>query len=221
MCLVEELRVDTGRAERTGIAEAVYAQGKTVEQVLSACEQLLGSAKGAILATRCDTEHLEALAGRFPEARIDPVARVAILRSETLDEPLGTVAVVTGGTTDTPVAREAATCLEAFGAKVDLLIDRGVAGLHRATQAAEHVADADVVIVVAGFEGALASVMAGLVPAPVIAVPTSTGYGSSFEGMTATLSMMASCAPGIAVVGIDNGFGAAVHATKILRRRPR
>lgn len=217
---VEEVRIDTSRAKRTGIAEAVYAQGKTESQLLDALAALTKTEGGAVLATRCSPEQLASIAEAYPEAFIDEVGRIAMLRRDPRPAS-GTVAIVTGGTTDLPVAREAAVSLDALGGKADLLIDRGVAGVHRTLEAADHISDADVVIAVAGFEGALASVIAGLVLAPVIAVPTSTGYGSSFEGMTAQLSMLASCAPGVAVVGIDNGFGAAVHAAKILRNRDR
>ena len=219
MSLVEDMRIDTDRVWRTGIAEAVYAPGKTVAQVLEASRRLLAVDAGAVLVTRCSDEQLEALGEAFPEATLDEIGRVAVLRRQEETPPLGTVAIVTGGTVDLPVAREAGTCVEALGAKCDLLVDRGVAGLHRAIEAAELLRDADVVIAVAGFEGALPSVLGGLIAAPLIGVPTSTGYGAAFEGITALLSMLSSCAPGLAVLGIDNGFGAAVHAVKILRGR--
>lgn len=218
---MNDVRIDADRAARTGIPEAVYAPGKTIPQVLAAVRDLLERSPGAVLVTRCDPSQAAALQEHHPDVEIDDVARVAVLRRSQVSPPLGTIAIVTGGTSDAPVAREAAIVAEALGAKTDLLLDRGVAGLHRTLEAAEQLRDADVVIAVAGMEGALPSVLAGLLPMPIVAVPTSVGYGSSLEGVTALLSMLASCAPGIAVVGIDNGFGAAVHAIKILRTRAR
>jgi NCAIR mutase (PurE)-related protein len=218
MRAVDDLRIDTERHARTGIAEAIYAPGKSDRQLLEAAAELLGSPGGAVLATRCDDAQLDALAEAYPEAMLDRVGRVAVLRA--VDEaPLGIVAVVSAGTSDLPVAQEAATCAAGLGAKIELLVDRGVAGLHRTIDAASQLHDVDVVIAVAGMEGALPSILGGLVTAPIVAVPTSVGYGASLGGVTALLAMLASCAPGIAVVGIDNGFGAAVHAIKILRSR--
>lgn len=214
----EDLLVDTHRELRTGIAEAIYCPGKTVTHVLDAARVLLEAPGGAVLATRAEPEHLDALSQTYPGTLIDPVGRVATLRSYD-GAPIGRVAVVTAGTTDLPVAREAVACLEAFGAKTELYIDRGVAGLHRMLAVAEGLRDTDVVIVCAGMEGALPSVVGGIVSAPVIAVPTSTGYGAAFGGITALLAMLSSCTPGIGVVGIDNGFGAAALAARILGSR--
>jgi pyridinium-3,5-biscarboxylic acid mononucleotide synthase len=216
---VEDIRIDAERFARTGIAEAVYAPGKTVQQVLQACDVLLKRSKGAVIATRVDEVQREALVAQFPDAEVNIPGRLVVMRAEAPETLLGTVAIVTAGTSDLPVAHEAAAVASAMGAKCDLLADRGVAGLHRTIEAAGQLTTADVVIAVAGMEGALPSVLAGLIQAPIVAVPTSVGYGSSMEGITALLAMMSACAPGVAVVGIDNGFGAAVHAIKILRGR--
>lgn len=213
-----DVLIDTHRALRTGIPEAVYAPGKTVAQVLDALTVLVRDTDGPVLATRCDADQLAAIAVTFPEAVIDPVGRLAILR-QAPSEPVGTVVVITAGTADLSVAREAVGVLEALGMTVQLLTDRGVAGLHRTLAITDDLVGASVVIVCAGMEGALPSVVGGLTRAPVIAVPTSTGYGTSFEGMTALLAMLSSCSPGIGVVGIDNGFGAACLATRILLGR--
>ncbi|MFP5225185.1 MAG: nickel pincer cofactor biosynthesis protein LarB, partial [Actinomycetota bacterium] len=190
-------------------------------QVVEALRGLLGSTEGAVLATRCNADQVSAVALALPEARIEPDCGVVVARDAGRSPPLGVVAIVTAGTSDLPVGREATVVAAALGAKVDLLADRGVAGLHRTLAAADAITDADVVIAVAGMEGALPSVIGGLTAAPVIAVPTSTGYGSSFEGITAMLAMMSSCTPGIGVVGIDNGFGAAALAIRILKGQTR
>ena len=209
-------RVDHHRRLRQGDPEVVYCPGKTPDQVVAICRRLAERGDG-FLATRADEPVREALAAAFPAARVHSVARVVHLPA---DEPArapvrGPVAVVTAGTADLPVAEEAAVCVEALGNPVRRLVDVGVAGLHRLLRSYDEIRDAAVVIVVAGMDAALPSVVAGLLPTPVIAVPTSVGYGASFGGLSALLTMLNSCAPGVAVVNIDNGFGAAVLATKI------
>jgi len=210
-------RLDTHRELRTGLPEVIYCPGKTPEQLRAIAREMLAHPGGAIVATRADAGHAGALAGLSDDVAYDEVARVVVIRP-TEQAPLGVVAVVTGGTSDLPVAREALVCAEAFGCKASLVTDIGVAGLHRTLAAQADLRAADVVIAVAGMEGALPSIVAGLIPAPVIAVPTSIGYGSSFGGLAALLAMLNSCAPGIAVVNIDNGFGAAALAVRILGR---
>lgn len=222
---VPELRVDHDRLVRTGIAEAVYAPGKSPRQCAAAVVELLdGPGSGPVLLTRADPEQAEAAAERNPgavvasydEARDDGI-RTLVWRPE--PARAGSVLVLTAGTGDLPVAREAAAVLEAYGVATTLVADVGVAGLHRVLEQQERLAEADVVVVAAGMEGALPSVVAGLTRAPVIAIPTSTGYGAGFEGVTALLAMLASCSPGITVVGIDNGFGAGCAAVRFLNPR--
>jgi NCAIR mutase (PurE)-related protein len=172
-----------------------------------------------VLATRIRQESIDPLKALLPAADIDPTGRTATLGR--ISESRGTVAVVTAGTSDSAVAAEAATTLKVFGVGADRISDVGVAGIHRVLDQRERLMDADVVIVVAGMEGALASVVGGLIGLPVIAVPTSIGYGTSFNGLTALLGMLNSCAPGVVVTNIDNGFGAAVHAARIVRQMGR
>lgn len=212
-------RLDTHRERRTGLAEVIWCPGKTPEHIRAIGEELLRHGDGPILATRADEAAFAAVADLSQEVRYDAVGRVIVLRAAPEREPLGHVAVITAGTADLPVAQEALTVAEALGCKVTRITDIGVAGLHRALAAADELRAGDVLIVVAGMEGALPSVVAGLVETPVIAVPTSVGYGASFGGVAALLTMLNSCAPGIAVVNIDNGFGAAVLAARILRGR--
>ena len=209
-------RVDHHRALRLGQPEVVFAEGKTAEQVVAICERLAAT-NGSFLATRVSGPQAEALCARFPEARHHAPGRTVWLPAAER-EPIGggTVLVVTAGTSDLPVAEEAAAVLEAMGAAVSRLTDVGVAGLHRVLAAGEELNRASVVIVVAGMEGALPSVVGGLVASPVIAVPTSVGYGASFGGVAALLGMLNSCAPGVTVVNIDNGFGAAMAAVRLL-----
>jgi hypothetical protein len=206
-------RLDHGRPGRTGEPEVVFGDGKTPEQVATLLDALCRSPTSPVLATRCSPEHAEA--ARF--ARYDPVSRLLVARSAPRQERTGTVVVACAGTSDLPVATEATGTLEAFGVPVELVADVGVSGIHRVLAESERLASAGAVIVVAGMEGALPAVVAGLVPAPVIAVPTSVGYGAAFEGLAALLGMLTACAPGIAVVNIDNGFGAAMVARRILR----
>lgn len=211
-------QVDHHRALRQGHPEVVFCAGKTVEQVVGICQRL-AVASGTFLGTRATQEQADALRRVFPSMIHNPLARTVHLPSADLkpDSRRGTVLVVCAGTSDLPVAEEAAVVAEAFGHPVERLVDVGVAGLHRLLGASEQLSRAAVVIVVAGMEGALPSVVGGLVRAPVIAVPTSVGYGASFGGIAALLGMLNSCAAGVTVVNIDNGFGAAAAASRILQ----
>lgn len=212
-------RVDTHRELRQGMPEAIYAEHKTASQVEAIAEALLAETTSAVIATRVPEETARLLLERWPDALHDEAARLVVLRS-TRDEaaPAGTIAVVSGGTSDRPVALEAALTAEAVGIKVERIEDVGVAGLHRVLAQEETLRTSDVVIVVAGMEGALPSIVGGLTPAPVIAVPTSVGYGAAFGGLAALLGMLNSCAAGVVVTNIDNGFGAAIAALRILNR---
>jgi NCAIR mutase (PurE)-related protein len=209
-------RLDHHRAVRQGYPEVVFGQGKTVEQVVEICRRLAARGDG-FLVTRVDGAARSALAAAFPAARVSEVARIVHLpgAEPAPGEARGPVLVVSAGTGDLPVAEEAAVTAEAFGNPVERLYDVGVAGLHRLLGQSALLRRAAVVIVVAGMEGALASVVGGLVPVPVIAVPTRIGYGAAFDGIAALLGMLTSCAAGLTVVNIDNGFGAAVAATRI------
>ncbi|MBI4728378.1 MAG: nickel pincer cofactor biosynthesis protein LarB [Acidobacteria bacterium] len=208
-------RIDTHRPLRTGLPEAIYARSKTPGQLREIARAMLGSSGGAVLATKAGPEHFEAVRDLAPEATFHEPAGLIVLRSAG-GAPTGRVAVVTAGTSDLPVADEAAFAAEALGAKVERVADVGVAGVHRLLAVEDLLAGVDVVIVVAGMDGALPSAIAGLVGAPVVAVPTSVGYGASFGGLAALLTMLNSCAPGVAVANIDNGFGAAAIAARIL-----
>ncbi len=209
--------IDHHRALRQGYPEVIFAQGKTPEQVASIAERLAVSGDG-FLATRTDSSHQEALRRRFERVEINPVARTAYLAGEApLPERSGEVMIVTAGTSDGGVAEEAAVTAGALGHRIVRAADVGVAGLHRIFAHRTALAAASVVIVVAGMDGALPSVVGGLVGVPVIAVPTSVGYGASFGGVAALLAMLNSCASGVTVVNIDNGFGAAMAAARILR----
>ena len=208
--------VDTHRALRTGVPEVVYAAGKTADQIAGILGELLKHGQDAV-ATRVDAEKavavLEALHGRgltwFPEAR------VLVGRARSAPAPVGRLGVVSAGTSDIPVAEEAAVIAEVLGNQVVRLNDVGVAGLHRVLAHIELLRSMRVIVVIAGMDGALPGVIAGLVRVPVIAVPTSVGYGASFGGLAALLTMLNACAPGVSVVNIDNGFGAAYQASLI------
>ncbi len=218
-------RLDVERTKRTGIPEVVYAEGKTPEQVVGCLAGLLDRGQTA-LATRVDEASVEAIRQRWPDADIDSVARCARVSRVPdgtpeggVPAPTGSVAVVSAGTSDSSVAAEAAFIAQALGAEVTRIDDVGVAGLHRLLAVGAELEAADIVIVVAGMDGALASAVGGLVSTPVVAVPTSVGYGAAFDGLAALLTMLTSCAPGVVVVNIDNGFGAATFAAKVLGRR--
>ncbi|MEV5754534.1 nickel pincer cofactor biosynthesis protein LarB [Actinoallomurus sp. NPDC052308] len=209
-------RLDVDRAARTGDPEVVFGQGKTPDQIVAALRALHEAHPDrAVLATRLSDEAVAACAERLPGADVDPVGRTAVLGTA---ETRGTVAVVAAGTSDLPVVRECATTVRVFGAEPDEIVDVGVAGLHRLLAQRDRIAEADVVVAVAGMEAALPSVLGGLVGVPLIAVPTSVGYGWNLEGVTAWLATVNSCAPGIVSVNVDNGFGAGVAAARIARR---
>ncbi len=210
-------KLDLSRKDRTGMPETIYCAGKTKEQ-LAKILKTFAEQKIAVLGTRCSQEQADFVKTEGLAIEYDECSKTLVLKSGTMAQLKSRIAVCTGGTADLPVAEEAARTAEFFGAKVDRFYDVGVAGIHRLFAKLEEIRKAEIVIAVAGMEGALAGVLAGLVEAPVIAVPTSVGYGASFNGLSALLTMLNSCAEGISVVNIDNGFGAAVTACKILRR---
>jgi len=206
-------RVDHHRALRQGLAEAVYAPGKTPEQCAELVAELLAEEdNGPVLLTRADEEQIAKATIRNPNGT--RTGRTMVWRPRL--ERTGRILVVTAGTADLPVAEECVTTLAAYGFRPHLLGDVGVAGVHRLTASVDELLEADAVVVVAGMEGALASLVGGITPAPVVAVPTSVGYGASLDGITALLAMLASCAAGLTVVGIDNGFGAACAVARLL-----
>jgi NCAIR mutase (PurE)-related protein len=209
-------RLDTDRAARTGDPEVVYGAGKTPTQVVEILRTLHHAHPDrAVLATRLSEAVIEAVVRDLPEVVVDPVARAVTVGP--LPEARGMVAVVSAGTSDAPVAAEAALTARVYGAGVKLVNDVGVAGLHRILAARPELETANCLIVVAGMEGALPSVVGGLTGVPLVAVPTSVGYGASFGGLAALLGMLNSCAPGVSVVNIDNGFGAGVFAARVAR----
>ncbi len=215
-------QLDMHRELRQGMPEAIYAAGKTPEQVVSIASRLLEQSSAPVIATRVPPPTAALLLDTFPGAEHRAVARLVILRGPGTGDassPTGLVTVVSAGTSDLPVAEEAAITAEVFGAKVETVHDAGVAGLHRILGVQDLLHDSDALIVVAGMEGALASLIGGISSAPIVAVPTSVGYGASFDGLAALLAMLNSCAAGIAVMNIDNGFGAAMAAARILRGR--
>jgi NCAIR mutase (PurE)-related protein len=212
--------IDHHRALRQGYPEVIFAPGKTVDQIVAIAERIAERGDGCLI-TRVAPDARVALASRFPTARVNELARtVHVPRSSEESSPPSTdqILIVTAGTSDLPVAEEAAETARAVGCTVTRLTDVGVAGIHRILAGRSKLAEAAVVIVVAGMDGALPSVVGGLVRTPVIAVPTSVGYGASFGGIAALLTMINSCAAGITVVNIDNGFGAAMAAARIIRR---
>lgn len=210
--------VDHLRPLSQGYPEVVFCEGKSADQIVGICESLERSA-GSFLATRADGGTRQTLARRFPNAAVNDRARLVHLRPDPPQEPVGqgTILIVTAGTSDLPVAEEAEAVAVAMGNRVELLADVGVAGIHRILRRSEELRRASVVIVVAGMDGALPSVVGGLVKVPVVAVPTSVGYGASFGGVAALLAMLNSCAAGVVVVNIDNGFGAAAAAARMNR----
>lgn len=217
-------RVDHHRELRQGSCEIVYASGKSVAQVEGIVRQLLEGNSGPILVTRADDQQLPAVQALADDAGYPVESRprsraIAILRN--VPPPTGRVLVVTAGTSDLPVAEEASLTAWIMGAEVELIGDIGVAGLHRVAAIRDELDEADVVVVVAGMEGALASVVGGMAACPVIACPTSIGYGASFGGLAALLSMLSSCTPGVVCVDIDDGVGAGYSAALIARRSAR
>jgi NCAIR mutase (PurE)-related protein len=209
----ETFLADTHRALRTGEGEAVFCLGKTPAQAAAAFAAL-SRGGGPVLATRASAEHARAILALVPEARHHSDAGMVVLPGA--GSRLGRAAVVCAGTSDLPVAEEAAVTAESLGVEVDRVRDVGVAGLHRLLGSLPRLREASAIVAVAGMEGALPSVLAGLVRVPVIAVPTSVGYGAAFGGVAPLLAMLNACAPGIAVVNIDNGFGAGVLLARIL-----
>ena len=207
-------RVDLHRAARQGSAEVVYGASKTPAQILAIVNTMRESGQERVLITRLSPEAAQVLQ-RDLELRYWPAARFGLVGQMPEPDGLGTVVVATGGTSDIPVAEEAALTAEALGSRVTRLYDVGVAGLHRLLDHREELMQAAVIVAIAGMEGALASVIGGLADCPVIAVPTSVGYGASFGGLSALLSMLNSCASGVSVVNIDNGFGAGFLANMI------
>jgi NCAIR mutase (PurE)-related protein len=207
-------RVDHHRSIRQGIPEVVFGPGKTPNQIAAIAERLV-AAGHSLLVTRTDRAAFDAVSTRVPEAKFHELARTITLAAGDVTRGRGTIAIAAAGTADLPVAEEAAVSAELMGNTVDRIYDVGVAGLHRLLAEHNRLLAARVIIVVAGMEGALPSVVGGLVPVPVIAVPTSVGYGASFGGVAALLGMLNSCASGLSVVNIDNGFGAAAVASAI------
>jgi NCAIR mutase (PurE)-related protein len=212
-------RLDLDRAARTGTPEVVYAAGKTPAQTVACLAALLDGGARPAWATRVDEATATAIRERWPDAVVDEDARCALVGE--LPAPVGNVLVLTAGTSDGPVAAEVAATLAASGVGCTRVDDVGVAGVHRVLAVAPEVAAADAVVVVAGMDGALPSVVAGLTDRLVVAVPTSVGYGAAFEGLAALLTMLTACAPGVLVVNIDNGFGAGVAAARIVRSAQR
>ncbi len=204
-------RLDLGRTERLGLPEAIFCAGKSVDQCVDIVGSLLADGTDAVIATRATADQQHALAALAPN---DHAGSTFTWRHR--QNSGRSASVVSAGTSDLPVADEVRLVLAAMGHRVSAITDVGVAGLHRLTDALPEITDHDVVIAIAGMEGALPTVLAGLIPHPIVAVPTSVGYGTAFEGMTALHSMLASCAPGISVVGIDNGYGAACAAHRLL-----
>ncbi|SMB92901.1 hypothetical protein SAMN00808754_0737 [Thermanaeromonas toyohensis ToBE] len=211
-------KIDHHRALRQGFPEVIFGPGKTKDQILTICRRLY-AAGSTVLVTRTTEEVFQAICAELPSAQFNPLARTIVIPAGEIPPTGGKVTVLSAGTADLPVAEEAAVTAEVMGNEVERIYDVGVAGLHRLLDQMDKVREADVIIVVAGMEGALASVVAGMVSQPVIAVPTSVGYGASFGGLAALLTMLNSCAIGVGVVNIDNGFGAAALATAITRRK--
>lgn len=216
---LSDATIDHHRELRTGQAEAVYAPGKTPEQVRDAAAALVARASGAVFVTKAAPEQFHALMEAIPGATYHPRSRLVVAKRAAVATKLGTACVVSAGTADLPVADEAAETAVALGLEVARVTDVGVAGIHRVLERRADLEAADVAIVVAGMDGALPSVVAGLISRPVVAVPTSVGYGASFDGLAALLAMLNACAPGVSVVNIDNGFGAALVAHRIVRNR--
>ncbi len=213
---LEFARVDHHRQLSKGFPEVIYCPGKTDQQIACIAEKLAASG-GTVLATRAEETVYEAVKAVLPAAKYYRTARAVVVHSEKNLQPIGLVTVVSAGTADLPVAEEAALTAELIGSKVERFFDVGVAGIHRLLNNWDKISQARVLIVVAGMEGALASVVGGLANCPVIAVPTSIGYGANFQGLAPLLAMLNSCATGVAVVNIDNGFGAGYIAAMINR----
>lgn len=207
--------IDYGRYARCGFPEVVYCEGKTIQQIKLIAKEMF-SREGFLLLTRLPEKEYKQLKKTLPFLKYNKMGRVAYCSKEKIEpKKRKVILIITGGTSDIPVAEEARATLEAMGNRIKLLYDVGVAGIHRLFKMMEQLDDVSVIIVIAGMEGALAGVVGGLVSKPVIAVPTSCGYGANFKGVAPLLTMLNSCAPGVAVVNIDNGFGAAYLANLI------
>lgn len=211
---------DIHRGIRQGVAEVIYGAGKTKEQILGIAEEMQKNGQKVILITRLDKEAADYLAQHFV-VKYDELSRTGVIGEVPKPYGMGRIVVATGGTSDIPVAEEAAVTAEVLGNEVVRLYDVGVAGIHRLMAHMDDIMGAQVIIAIAGMEGALASVIGGLADCPVIAVPTSVGYGASFHGISALLSMLNSCASGVSVVNIDNGFGAGYMASMINHMQPK
>lgn len=211
-------KLDSHRELRNGFSEVIFCPGKRREHLLSIVEEMHRTGKN-VLGTRADEDVISAISKKFPSAKCDAVGRNFRIINHEVQKLNGKIALLCAGTADVPVAEEAGATAEFFGATVEKKYDVGVAGLHRLLASIDEVKSCDCVIAVAGMEGALASVVGGLVSTPVIAVPTSIGYGASFGGVTALLAMLNSCSEGVVVMNIDNGFGAACAALRILRSK--
>ena len=207
-------KVDLHRKLRQGVAEVIYGEGKTPDQIIGICRAMLDNGQKTILITRLSSQSAEIIS-KVHNLTYYPQPRIGIIGPTPKADGIGKIVVATGGTSDLPVAEEAALTAEVLGNEVVRLYDVGVAGVHRLLSHLDELMTASVIIAVAGMEGALASVVGGLVDCPVIAVPTSIGYGASFGGVSALLSMLNSCASGVTVVNIDNGFGAGFSASRI------
>ena len=206
--------VDLHRKVRQGSPEVIYGESKTAEQIIGIVDVLIGKGQLPVIVTRIDEAKAAALAENH-EISYSSAARIAVVGDKPEPDGIGPIVICTGGTSDIPVAEEAAITAETLGNEVIRLYDVGVAGIHRLLAHREYITQASVIIAIAGMEGALASVVGGLADCPVIAVPTSVGYGASFQGLSALLSMLNSCASGVACVNIDNGFGAGFMASRI------
>ena len=207
-------KVDLHRQLRQGVAEVIFGSGKTPEQIIAIAETMRKNSNASVLITRLSKDAAKAVSGRMP-LDYHEAAKIGIIGAMPEPDGIGKILVATGGTSDIPVAEEAALTAQALGNEVTRLYDVGVAGLHRLLKHIDEIMSASVIIAIAGMEGALASVIGGLADCPVIAVPTSIGYGASFQGLSALLSMLNSCASGVSVVNIDNGFGAGYMAHRI------
>ncbi len=209
-------KIDNHRELRTGVPEVIYCAGKTIDQAVQIF-QYINERGSTILGTRASIEQFEAVKKICPQAIYNSAARAIIVEKQKIENTKSYIAVITAGSADIPVAEEAAITAEIFGNKVERIFDVGVAGIHRLFAHMDLIRGAKVVVAVAGMEGALPSVLGGLIDKPIIAVPTSVGYGANFQGLSALLTMLNTCAPGVAVVNIDNGFGAGYMASSINR----
>ena len=209
-------KIDTHRSLRKGFPETVFCQGKTISKILKIIEEMSKN-NNSVLATKANKKIFDAVKRQHPEAEYNELAKTIVIRKEKLKPKKGKILIITAGTSDIPIAEEAVVTAEIMGNKVEKAYDVGVAGVHRLFDIKDKIFNANVIIVVAGMEGALASIVGGLAARPVIAVPTSVGYGASFKGIAPLLTMMNSCAEGIIVVNIDNGFGAGYFASLINR----